>query len=87
MSEIEKLISELEGYAAEFGLSPATLGERVGQGGRFYARLKEGRRVWPETIEKVRDRMRQMQKAGGKRQPHLYLADGGKDKGNEVEYG
>jgi hypothetical protein len=48
------LIAEIEAAAAMLGLSPSTVGERAGQGGRFYARLKSGARVWPETEAKVR---------------------------------
>ena len=54
MTEIERLVSEIETYARRAGISPSTVGERAGQGGRFYKRLKEGRRAWPDTIEKVR---------------------------------
>lgn len=38
----------------ELGVSVSTLGRLAGQGGRFHERLREGRRVWPETIDKVR---------------------------------
>ena len=54
MTEIERLVSEIETYARRSGISPSTVGERAGQGGLFYRRLKEGRRAWPDTIEKVR---------------------------------
>jgi hypothetical protein len=49
------LRAEMEAAAARLGIEPSTLGERAGQGGRFYARLKDGKRVWPETAAKVRD--------------------------------
>lgn len=48
------LASEIEAAAASLGISPSTLGARAGQGGRFYVRLKDGKRVWPETAAKVR---------------------------------
>lgn len=46
---------EMEAAAARLGIEPSTLGERAGQGGRFYSRLKDGKRVWPETAAKVRE--------------------------------
>jgi len=57
MSHTNELIAALEAKARELGLSPSTIGERVGQGGRFYARLKSGARIWPETAEKVRKKL------------------------------
>jgi hypothetical protein len=56
----EQLAREIEAAAARLGIEPSTVGERAGQGGRFYARLKEGKRVWPETAEKVRARIAQL---------------------------
>lgn len=54
MTDAQNLITEIENAATSLGIAPSTVGERAGQGGRFYARLKEGRRVWPETANKVR---------------------------------
>lgn len=54
MNEAKELIKEIEETAKVLGISPSTVGERAGQGGRFYARLLEGKRVWPETARKVR---------------------------------
>ena len=51
----ENLIAEIEAAALSLGLQPSTVGERAGQGGRLYARLKDGKRVWPQTAAKVRD--------------------------------
>lgn len=50
----EQLAAEIRSAAVRIGIEPSTLGERAGQGGRFYARLLEGKRVWPETAAKVR---------------------------------
>ena len=57
MTEADKLKQEIEDCAAKLGIAPSTLGEKIGQGGRFYARLSRGHRVWPETAEKARKRM------------------------------
>ena len=50
----EQLAREIEAAAAQLGIEPSTVGERAGQGGRFYARLVDNKRVWPETAAKVR---------------------------------
>jgi len=60
MSITDQLKSDIEAVAEKLGIAPSTVGERAGQGGRFYARLCEGRRVWPETAETVRSRLDQM---------------------------
>ena len=60
MNSTEQLRAEIEATAKALGLAPSTVGERAGQGGKFYARLCEGRRVWPETAEAVRQRMGEM---------------------------
>lgn len=60
MDTTEQLKAEIEAVAQTLGISPSTVGERAGQGGRFYARLCEGRRVWPDTAERVRRRLAQM---------------------------
>ncbi len=54
MTLTQTLRAEMEAAAARIGIEPSTLGERAGQGGRFYARLVAGKRVWPETAAKVR---------------------------------
>lgn len=54
MSDAHSLLGEMEAAAAELGVSVSTLGRLAGQGGKFHERLRNGRRVWPETIEKVR---------------------------------
>lgn len=60
MNTTEQLKAEIEAAAVALGVAPSTVGERAGQGGRFYARLCEGRRVWPETAEAVRMRIASM---------------------------
>jgi len=60
-----ELIKKIEEAAAALGVSPSTVGERAGQGGMFYQRLKDGRRTWPETAAKVVDRLDSLVRAGG----------------------
>lgn len=56
----EQLRMEIEATAKALGIAPSTVGERAGQGGRFYARLVEGKRVWPETAAAVMEKITQM---------------------------
>jgi hypothetical protein len=63
-TEADTLCVEIEAAAARLGIAPSTVGERAGQGGKFYARLKEGRRVWPDTAERVRERINSMLEEG-----------------------
>lgn len=56
-TETDTLRAEIEAAAVRLGMSPRTLGERAGQGGKFYDRLCDGKRVWPETVAKVRQRL------------------------------
>lgn len=56
----EKLKGEIEAVASELNLAPSTVGLRVGQGGRFYLRLQQGKRVWPETYGKVMAQLQEM---------------------------
>lgn len=57
----QTLLAEMEAAAARLGIEPSTLGAKAGQGGYFYARLKEGKRVWPETAAKVRDKIAELE--------------------------
>jgi uncharacterized protein (UPF0212 family) len=53
-ADIENLIREIEECSEALGLSLTTIGRKVGQDGLFYARLKAGKRAWPETVAKAR---------------------------------
>ena len=60
MSKHPELLAAIEAAASEIGIAPSTVGERAGQGGKFYSRLKSGCRVWPETERQVRERIHEM---------------------------
>ena len=64
MSITEEIKAEIESTAALLGIAPSTVGEKAGQGGRFYQRLCEGRRIWPETAESVREKLSHMKSSG-----------------------
>ena len=49
-----ELIAEMDRYAVAAGIKTTTLGRHLGLGGRFYKRLCEGQRVFPETIANPR---------------------------------
>lgn len=57
MNSTEHLKSEIERVSVETGLAPTTIGRMVGQGGHFYNRLCEGKRVWPETADSVLEKL------------------------------
>lgn len=61
MITTEQIIAAIEAKAGETGLKPSTIGERAGQGGQFYSRLKRGARVWPETADAVMKRLEQIE--------------------------
>lgn len=65
MSITEHLKNEIEATAAHLNIAPSTVGERAGQGGRFYQRLCDGKRVWPETAESVLHRLAAMRAERG----------------------
>jgi hypothetical protein len=60
-TEASILKAQIEAAAVRLGMSPSTVGERVGQGGKFYSRLCAGKRVWPETAAKVRERLAEIE--------------------------
>jgi ribosomal protein L19E len=63
MSDTQSLLAEIEATAALLGIAPSTVGERAGQGGHFYRRLRAGKRVWPDTARKVRGELARMRRA------------------------
>jgi hypothetical protein len=50
----QSLITEIEGFLADAGMSPFRFGLLAVRNGRLVERLRCGRRVWPETESKVR---------------------------------
>lgn len=60
MFTAEIVRAEIEAVASIIGKAPSTVGEMTGQGGRFYARLCHGSRLWPETADKVMARLHEI---------------------------
>jgi hypothetical protein len=50
----KSLLSEIDEYLAESGLSGSRFGLLAANNSRLYERLKNGGRVWPETEALVR---------------------------------
>lgn len=60
MNTTQVLKQAIEETAARTGYEPSTVGRMAGQGGKFYERLCEGKRVWPETAEAVLEKLAHM---------------------------
>lgn len=51
------LLSEIETYMARHDIGEHRFGMLAVSNGRLVERLRKGRRIWPETEQKVRDFM------------------------------
>lgn len=49
-----KLLSDIEAFMTEFGMSEYKFGILAVHNGRLVERLRAGRRVWPETEAEIR---------------------------------
>jgi len=54
---MSSLLQELDAFALETGLSEHRVGIILAKNGRLIPRLREGRRIWPETEQQVREAM------------------------------
>ena len=61
MDYAHQLKEAFDAKSRETNLKTSTLGRMCGQGGQFYKRLSDGKRVWPETAKTVLDRLSQIQ--------------------------
>lgn len=48
------LLSEIDAFLAETGMGPSYFGKQATGNSEVVSRLREGRRVWPETETKLR---------------------------------
>lgn len=55
--EAMALLDDIETFLDEAGISPTALGDQALGDRHFVRQLRNGRRVWPETEEKVRSFM------------------------------
>lgn len=64
----DSILKEVDGYLADSRITETTLGKKAVNDGKAIPRLRAGKRMWPETIQKLRDFMREnppSQKASG----------------------
>ncbi|UFS83177.1 hypothetical protein LPB79_13065 [Rhizobium sp. T136] len=54
MSETEVFLSEVEAFLAETGMKKSYFGKLASGNSELVKRIREGKRVWPETIDKAR---------------------------------
>lgn len=53
------LLKEIAAYTRRAGMAESTFGLRAVNDGKLVARLSDGGRIWPETIDRVRSFMRE----------------------------
>lgn len=53
---MESLLAEIELFCARHGLSETTFGRLV-RDRHIVRQLRDGRRMWPATVERIRERM------------------------------
>ena len=59
----QSLLAEIEAFMAETGLSAHRAGILAANNGRLVDRLREGRRVWPDTEKAIRTALRREREA------------------------
>ena len=52
--DTQNLLKDIEAFCEATGTAPSTFGQQAINDGKFIPQLKGGRRVWPETEQKVR---------------------------------
>ena len=50
------LLDSISAFCRHNGIAESTFGRRAVNDGKFVARLRDGARITPETLERVRDR-------------------------------
>ena len=51
----KSLLSDIEKFMADYGIGEHRFGMLAIKNGRLVERLRDGRRVWPETEEKIKE--------------------------------
>lgn len=59
------LLADIEAFLTRAAMSPTRLGQEALGDKHFVKQLRNGRRVWPETEQKVRAYIRQAESAEG----------------------
>lgn len=55
MSDIEKVLADVDEYLSVTGMKETTFGRLAVNDGKCIARLRKGGRAWPETIAKINE--------------------------------
>ena len=53
----QSIISEVEAFLAKTRMKETTFGKKAVNDGKAVRRLRSGKRMWPETIDKLREFM------------------------------
>lgn len=56
------LLSEIDAFLAETGMGPSYFGKKAARNSEVVSRLREGRRIWPETEAEIRSFIRSRRK-------------------------
>jgi hypothetical protein len=51
------ILKDVDGFLEKTGMAESTLGRKALNDGKAIARLRAGKRMWPETIDKLREFM------------------------------
>lgn len=57
MTDANKLLNEIDAFLTETGMGPSYFGKRAAGNTEIVARLRSGRRIWPDTAARVREFM------------------------------
>ena len=57
VAQSKNLLSEIDAFLTETGMSPSYFGKRAANNGRLVERLRSGRRIWPDAETRVREFM------------------------------
>ena len=57
MMNKQELIHAIEKFCADTGMAETTFGRKAVNDGKFVGRLRDGGRVWPETVDRVSEYM------------------------------
>lgn len=49
------LLAEIERFLSHTGMKPTVFGQETINDGKLVSDLRRGRRMWPETIERIRN--------------------------------
>jgi hypothetical protein len=53
----QDILKDVDGFLEKTGMAESTLGRKALNDGKAITRLRAGKRMWPETIDKLREFM------------------------------